>query len=159
MAVTLPPNFNFPGAQQGVPQGVFNLIQSMSGMGGGGNALGGGLSQSIGQLMNPTVMAPINSGPLPTMPAMPVVPKAPVIPKRPTTPDVPPVPAVTPGQFTMDEHGFLVAPKGGRSPSVGGMRIKPMVPAAAFNKMGASDQQRAIATATERLNMQRINHR
>lgn len=90
--VTLPPSFNFPGAQQGIPQGIFQLVQSMSGMGGGmPNQLGGGLSQSIGQLMNPGVGGGINSGTLPTLPGMPVVPKAPIIePRGPKPPIVDP---------------------------------------------------------------------
>lgn len=159
--VTLPPSFNFPGAQQGIPQGIFQLVQSMSGMGGGmPNQLGGGLSQSIGQLMNPGVGGGINSGTLPTLPGMPAVPKAPIIePRGPKPPIVDPTETPKAGPFTMDEHGFLIAPKGQRSPTVGGMRVKPMVPTAQFNKMTAAEQQQAISGATGTLNQQRINHR
>lgn len=162
--VTLPGDFNFPNAQQNMPgaNSVFNMVQAMSGMG-GNNMLGGGLSNSIGQLMNPGGAAPIGGGVPPggtVLPPMPKIPKAPVVePRGPKPPIVDPAQTKPTGQFTMDEHGFLVAPAGMRTPAVGGMRIKPMVPAATFNKMTPSEQQQAIAGAADKLNMQRSSHR
>lgn len=96
MPPILPPNFNFPGAQQGIPQGIFQLVQNMAGFGPGGspggmNTLSNGLGASISQLMQPFQginSGATGSGPLPVLPPMPNVPNAPVIAKRgePTTP-------------------------------------------------------------------------
>lgn len=97
--VTLPQNFNFPGAQQGIPQGIFSLIQNM-GMGGMGSQLGGGLGQSIGQLMNPGIGG-INTGAPPVLPKMPVVPRAPVVePRGPRAPIVDPARTPVPMDFS-----------------------------------------------------------
>lgn len=101
--VQLPPNFNFPGAQSGIPQGIFELIQSMQGMGG----MGGGLGQSIGQLMNPSLGHSTGS-PLPTLPNMPTLPNAPAIdPRGPKPPVVPEVPVKA-----KQVPGFVVGPNG-----------------------------------------------
>lgn len=93
--VTLPGDFNFPTAQQQMPgaNSVFNLVQAMSGMG-GNNMLGGGLSNSIGQLMHPGG-APLIGGGVPTggtvLPPMPKIPTAPPVqPRGPKPPVVDP---------------------------------------------------------------------
>jgi hypothetical protein len=94
MAVTLPPEFNFPGVQQGIPQGVFQIVQGMAQQPGGIG--GGGLSQSIAQLMQPT--API-TGPQPGATTLPPMPKIP-------GPKVSVDPKVTPSTETSKPFDF-----------------------------------------------------
>lgn len=105
----LPPNFNFPGAQQGIPQGIFSLIQGMSGLGGSGGPaqapFNSNLSNTLGQLMQPR--APITPTTNPslgqgfTLPPMPSVVQAPVVESR--NPKDPIVAPVTGGDPVADE--------------------------------------------------------
>lgn len=153
MAVTLPPNFNFPGVQQGIPQGVFQLVQSMSGMSGGANTLGGGLNNSIAQLMQPTA-PPINSGPLPNMPAMPAIAKPPVIPGAAAKPAVAKPAEAKTGEFTLSPNGNLIRP--GAAQSNAGVRVTEVSPEA-FAKMSPAVQQQFISRANDKAATHRAN--
>lgn len=113
----LPPEFNFPGAQQGVPQSIFSLIQAMSGFGpqgmGGmqGSPLGANFAQTLGQLMQPTAR-PVTGSPtqtLPILPPMPTVQKAPVVAPRPQTAPVTAKAAVT---KPLDPNRLVASPDG-----------------------------------------------
>lgn len=88
MAV-LPPQFNFPGAQQGIPQGIFSLIQNMSGLGGSGMPAqtpfnSASFSNTLGQLMQPRAPITPTTGPGQgfVLPPMPSVTAAPVVESR-----------------------------------------------------------------------------
>lgn len=155
--VQLPPNFNFPGAQSGIPQGVFQLIQSMQGMGG----MSGGLGQSIGQLMNPGMIP--GGAPLPTLPNMPVLPNSPAVdPRGPKPPIVPDPTAIVPGKFKIGNNGgFLEGVKSGETipGGTGGRRLRISMAPELFNKMSATDQQQAITAAHNSAQSHRNNAR